>query len=263
MTSRRLQPVRSSAPAALGFTLLEVMIAMMIVSISIVAIAGINSGSMGMHSYAKRLTVATLLARSKMSDVEQKLLSEGLPADDETEDGDFSDEGFPDFRWKAEIIRPKTEEIQVADMLQSLGVGSGDDSALSGFLSGQMLSNSSFYGGDSSNSGISTDIGSALGASGLLGGALTTQLQSMVDNLGQTVREVRLTVSWGGKDKENSTDAFSIVTHVVSLGQGTDQKQSDANSEALESKINNLQQNLTSKTSDGKTTTIRTTGISK
>lgn len=240
-----------------GFTLLEVMVALMIVSVSIVAIAGINSGSMSMHAYSKQLTVATLLARSKMSDIEQKLLSEGLPADDETEDGDFSDEGFPKIHWKAEIIRPKTEEIQVADLLSSLGVGSGDDSALGGFLDSQLLSKSSFYGGDASNSGITTDVGSALGSTGLLGGVLTSQLQTMVDSLGNSMREVRLTVGWGGKDKDSATDSFTVVTHVVSLGQGTDQKQSDTASEEMDSKL----KNITEGTSSG-SGTVRVNGVS-
>lgn len=247
-------------PAAGGFTLLEVMIALLILSVSIVAVAGINAGSISMHTYSKQLTVATLLARSKMSDIEQKLQSEGLPADDETEDGDFSEEGFPAIRWKAEIIRPKTEEIQVADMLQSLGVGGDDGGALSGFLSSQMLSNSSFYGGDSSNSGITSDVGSALGSSGvLLSGALTTQLQTLVDSMGSTLREVRLTISWGGKDKEHPSDSFSITTHILSLGQGTDQKQSDTAAEEMDSKIKSLSSGGTS--SSGRTLLNQTKSI--
>jgi prepilin-type N-terminal cleavage/methylation domain-containing protein len=76
-----------------GFTLLEVMIAMAILSVALVALAGINSGAMNMHAYSKRLTVATFLARSKMADLEQKLQSEGLPADDEADDGTFEEEG--------------------------------------------------------------------------------------------------------------------------------------------------------------------------
>jgi len=47
----------------------------------------------------------------------------------------------------------------------------------------------------------------------------------MLDMLGKTVREVRLTVFW-----KNGTiiDKFTVVTHVVSLGQGTDQAISTA-----------------------------------
>ncbi len=234
---RPLAPSTSGHPAR-GFTLLEVMIALLIVSAAIVAVAGINAGAMNMHAYSKELTVATLLARGKMADIEQELQSEGLPADDEVEEGDFSEEGFPKFRWRAEIIRPETEEIQVASIMQSLGVDGSSDGPLGSFLDSQLLSNSDFYGGDLAGSGITTDVGALLGSSGLVGGVLTTQLQTMLDSLGNAVREVRLTISWGEKKDGRQGESFSIATHVVSLGQGTDQRQSDAEAQALDSALN-------------------------
>ncbi|HCF60410.1 MAG TPA: hypothetical protein DFS52_20720, partial [Myxococcales bacterium] len=114
---------RAARGAPGGFTLLEVMIAMAILSVSLVALAGINSGAMNMHSYAKRLTVATMLARGKMADLEQKLQSEGLPTDDDLEEGNFEEEGYPQFRWQAQIIRPKTEEISVDNLMAMTGMG--------------------------------------------------------------------------------------------------------------------------------------------
>lgn len=231
-----------------GFTLLEVMIALLIVSVSIVAVAGINASSMNMHVYSKQLTVATLLARSKMADIEQVLQADGLPADDEIEEGDFREEGFPKIHWRAEILRPETKEIQVANILQSLGVDGSSEGPLGSFLDSQLLSNSEFFGGNLSGSGITTDVGALLGSSGLVGGLLTNQLQSMIDNLGNAVREVRLTISWGS-EKGSSRDSFSIATHVVSLGQGTDQRQSDATAQALDSALNS--------SSTGQTTTSK------
>ncbi len=240
-----------AAPGARrGFTLLEVMIALLIVSVSIVAVAGINAGSMNMHVYAKQLTVATLLARSKMADIEQELQADGLPTDDEVEEGDFSEEGFPKIRWRAEIIRPETEEVQVANILQSLGVDGSSDGPLGSFLDSQLLSNSEFFGGDMAGSGITTDVGALLGSSGLVGGVLTTQLQSMIDNLGNAVREVRLTISWGA-EKDSAGESFSIATHVVSLGQGTDQRQSDAAAQALDSALDSNSSGKTSKAQSG------------
>ncbi len=60
------------------------------------------------HVYAKKLTVATLLARSKMTDLEQKLYDKGFNADDDEDAGDFSDDGWPSYKWRAKIIAPKT-----------------------------------------------------------------------------------------------------------------------------------------------------------
>jgi general secretion pathway protein I len=215
------------------------MIALLIVSVSIVAVAGINASSMSMHVYSKQLTVATLLARGKMADIEQALQADGLPTDDETEDGDFSEEGFPKIKWRAEILRPKTEDIQIANRLQSVGLDGSSEGPLGGFLDSQLLTNSEFFAGSSAGSGITTDIGSLLSAGGgLVSGMLTSQLQTMVDNLGNTVREVRLTVSWGEEKKGSARDSFSIATHVVSLGQGTDQRQSDAVAQGLDKAMN-------------------------
>ncbi|MFN7134392.1 MAG: hypothetical protein ACK4N5_20095, partial [Myxococcales bacterium] len=50
------------------------------------------------------------------------------------------------------------------------------------------------------------------------------QLQAMIKQLGETLREVRLTVYWPDGKK---MDHFSVVTHVVSLGPGTDQLQTN------------------------------------
>src|SRR5690606_3778714 len=63
---------------ARGFTLLEVMVAMAILAVSLVAIIGINGGTVRSHGYAKRLTIATMLARSKMADIETHFFHEGF-----------------------------------------------------------------------------------------------------------------------------------------------------------------------------------------
>lgn len=48
-----------------GFTLLEVVVAMAILGLSLMAIFDLNAGAVSMHTYAKKVTVASLLARSK------------------------------------------------------------------------------------------------------------------------------------------------------------------------------------------------------
>src|SRR5207245_3310359 len=94
-----------------------------------VALANLNVGAVRMNAYAKQLSAATLLARGKMLDVEQKMLADGPPTDDTQLDGDFTDEGFPSFKWRAEIVRPKTENLSTQQILNLLlgGMGGGDD----------------------------------------------------------------------------------------------------------------------------------------
>ena len=61
-----------------AFTLLEVLVALAILGVSLLAIIDINSQAIAAHLYAKKLTVATLLARSKMTDIEQQMYDKGL-----------------------------------------------------------------------------------------------------------------------------------------------------------------------------------------
>lgn len=201
-----------------GFTLLEVMIALAILGVSLVALAGINTGAMNMHAFSKRLTVATLLARSKMADIESKLQSDGLPSDDETEDGNFEADGYPEFKWRAEIIRPKTEDINTANLLAMTGTGLTGDS--SGAAAGGPLAGlTGMLGGGAPGAGTGSGPATA-GMGGMLGSAMQGQFQRMLDDLGKAMREVRLTVSWqNGKQ----VDKFTVVTHVVSFGPGSDQ----------------------------------------
>ena len=91
---------------ARGFTLLETVIALAILGLALMAIFDLNAGAVANHAYTKKLTVATLLARSKMTDLEQKLYDDGFSNDDDEESGDFSDEGWSTFKWRAKIIAP-------------------------------------------------------------------------------------------------------------------------------------------------------------
>ena len=48
---------------ARGFTLLEVMISLAILAVALVAISGLNGGSVQMHAYSRRATEATEVSR--------------------------------------------------------------------------------------------------------------------------------------------------------------------------------------------------------
>ena len=225
------QPNHSAGHQGGGFTLLEVMISLAILAVSLVAVAGINASAIDMHAYSKRLTVATMLARSKMADLESKLMSEDLPADDSGEEGTFEEDGFPEYRWRAEIIRPKTEDVSPASLMAMAGFDSGDPSksgsasspSPSSPTSGLMGMLGTAAGG--APQGQSTLMAAAAtGGAGLLGGAMSGQLQTMLDMLGKSVREVRLTVSW---QTGKTVDQFTVVTHVASFGRDTASNNSD------------------------------------
>lgn len=197
-----------------AFTLLEVVVALAILGVSLVAVLDINASAVQSHVYSKKLTVATLLARSKMMDLEQKLYDDPLPADDEEDAGDFSDEGWPSYKWRAKTIAPKMNGLspdQLIGALFNFPMG-GDDGP------GSMLSGLFNNGKDKPKDGPQPDGANPLAALGPMAGMAQQQFTQMVDQLQKSVREVHLTVSW----KEGKiTESIDLVTHVVSLGAGT------------------------------------------
>ena len=80
-----------------GFTLLEVMIAMAILAISLVAAFRSQSQSVSMASESRFLTTASLLAQGKMAELESM-----KPQDINNGNGDFGVD-FPEYLWRVEI----------------------------------------------------------------------------------------------------------------------------------------------------------------
>ncbi|MFP2900668.1 prepilin-type N-terminal cleavage/methylation domain-containing protein [Corallococcus sp. 4LFB] len=201
-----------------GFTLLETMVAMAILSVALMAIFDLNSGAVANHVYTKRLTVASLLARSKMTDLEQKLYDDGFEQDDDEQSGDFSDEGWPQFKWRARVIAPKTDGVtpdQLIGAIFNLPMGGGDSGDPLGGLAG-------LFGGGGGDSKGGTPPGGTTTASPLGASAMSMaqpMFTQMVDQLTKSVREVHLTVYWKEGTQVESVD---VVTHVVSLGPGGD-----------------------------------------
>lgn len=92
-----------------GFTLLEVMIAVTIIAIVLVAVFGSQSQSLSLANDAKFNTTAALLAQSKMAEVET-----GNSLDLSSTSGDFG-EDFPDYQWElnvSEVPLPGAGEVE-------------------------------------------------------------------------------------------------------------------------------------------------------
>jgi general secretion pathway protein I len=202
-----------------GFTLLEVLVALAILGMSLLAIIQINSQAITSHLYARKLTVATLLARSKLIDLEQKLYDEPLPADDEEESGDFSDEGWPSYKWRSKVIVPQTNGLspeQLFAALFNLPVDPGNGGA-GGLLAEVFGAGAKPTAGGAAPAG--QDGQGLLAALGPMAGMASAQFTQIVDQLQKSVREVHLTVTW---KEGTTTESIDLVTHVVSLGPGSD-----------------------------------------
>jgi general secretion pathway protein I len=150
-------------PSGRGFTLIEVAVALTIFAMSMAVLLEAQISSLNNANKARNLTIASILARSKMIDIEQKLFDEGLTLNEVTEDGDFAEEGHADYKWKYSLT-----EIEL------------DLSSLTSLCAG-------FGGGD--------DKKSDSGCEGMLSG-LGAPLESLMDELSKSMRMAELTVSW-------------------------------------------------------------------
>ena len=93
-----------------GFTLLEIMIALAIVSIAMVSLLSLANRSIGVHDRLQRITTATLLAQGKMAETE---LSARHGALQEAEvQGEFS-EPYTAYRWQITYADTPLPSVQM------------------------------------------------------------------------------------------------------------------------------------------------------
>ncbi len=101
-----------------GFTLLEVMVALLIIATSFVVLLHTRNQSVIAADYAKRATVATLLASEKMSDIEHG----DFPETGE-ESSNFDDD-YSEYRWKTSVSDTAYENIREVKVDVQWGDGS-------------------------------------------------------------------------------------------------------------------------------------------
>lgn len=200
---RRPRPAR---PAARGFTLLEVMVALAILAAAMLAASELTSSALRNHERAVHLETATLLARGKLAALQDTYDREGFREFDQTDEGTFDREGHPEVSWKLEVVKPKIDlgAKQILALFAGATGKEGDQLDLSALLS---------PGAD-----LSGDTGAGLEAA-FPGGAaavgpLQTQLVVIGEQLKKGLREVRLAVSWKDGKREES---FTVVTHILAF----------------------------------------------
>jgi len=109
-----------------AFTLLEVMMAIAILSMCLTAIFSSEGGAVRMSARSRRLGVATLLARCKMSEIEEQVSEEGLPALFDSGTDECCEEGEVDgYECKWEIVPIVLPETMFAPEEDETGGGGG------------------------------------------------------------------------------------------------------------------------------------------
>jgi general secretion pathway protein I len=106
MDTTTIKPSRQKA-----FTLLEIMIALAIVGVAMVALLSLGNRSIGVHDRLQHLTQATLLAQQKMSESELEARRNGV-AQLADSAGAFI-EPFADYRWLIEINSTPLPAVQM------------------------------------------------------------------------------------------------------------------------------------------------------
>jgi len=105
MSPPAARPIARGRARRAGFTLVEVMLALAILSLGLVMLVRSVAGNVISAHESFYMGVATDLARGKMYDLEEQLLQEGFQETEQELEGDFSDEGWPRVTWDA-VIEP-------------------------------------------------------------------------------------------------------------------------------------------------------------
>jgi general secretion pathway protein I len=201
-----------------GFTLLEVMVAVAILGLALTVILSAQAGLYTSSGYAQRLSVATGLARCRMSELEERLMKLGFPYSDETDEGACcADELRTDYRcsWKVELVELPQPRLDsgvdggaggLSAALSSAGASAGLPPAGGAPTSGgdgvatlmQLATNPGAVLGDGGISGLSGALpGGGLGGTDMIAplvmGFVYPQLKPMLE---ASIRKVTVTVRW-------------------------------------------------------------------
>jgi prepilin-type N-terminal cleavage/methylation domain-containing protein len=184
-----------------GFSLLEVMIALAILTVSLLVLVQTQSTAVVLTNEAERTLVATDLARYKMSEVLLQLEKDGFQVSEVTEHGDFEDFGdegmnlefgteLEDYHWEYLVTEVDMESMgDMATAAQGLQDMAGPE-----------------------QSGAAAN-GSSMDALAMMGFGPDV----IMGMLGPFLREVRVKVWWGddAQEAEEAGNEVVLTTHVI------------------------------------------------
>ncbi|MCS6857276.1 MAG: prepilin-type N-terminal cleavage/methylation domain-containing protein [Deltaproteobacteria bacterium] len=194
---------------ARGFTLLEVMVAVAILSITLVSIFSSEGGSIRMAARSRRITTATLLARCKMGEIEEEIMRTGLPAvSARGHDGCCEGNEVDGFECDWEISR-----VVIPEELFAQSNNNDEQNPLSKVLGGQSQKTPSHLpSGPPSPSEFLSGSLLAGGKDTLAQLAMEFVLPLLKSAIEEQIRRVTVTVKWREGER---TESFDVVQFVV------------------------------------------------
>ncbi len=179
-----------------GFTLLEVVVALAILTGSLVVLVQTQGLAVLMTTESEKYLVATNLARQKMAEVTLRLEEEGfIDRDVVEEDGDFDD---LDDVWEGYDLDEAVEDYRWAYVIREIDLSLAAD--LGGMAEGLM---GDAMPDEAESSSESLDLTDVPGFSD----------DMLADMLNPYIREIRVLVWWG--ENEDELDQVEIVTHAI------------------------------------------------
>lgn len=168
-----------------GFSLLEVMVSIAILAMALVVLARIVTGNVRATHHSRMMTAATFLARTKIASLEQAILDYGFSEMDGEDKGDFTEEGYPHFRWYAAIERVELPTDGAQKVQQAATQQKMDTTSMNPM---QMLS-------------------------GFMGGFMTTLMEPIRIGIQESVRRLTVKVTWDEMGRPDQ--AFEVVAFLT------------------------------------------------
>lgn len=193
------------------------MISLAILGAALTLLLRAASANLASTQRAQMMTAATELARGKMYDIEEMLLEKGFGQLEESEDGDFDDEGWPQIFWEYEVQKIELPNVEA---LQGFGAGGeeGEEGGAGGGILGGLMGMGGGLGGEDGGAGA---------------GLISSQFELFRNIMEESIRKVHLKIRYkiAGSEEKFTVDCYftdpAAVNRVINLGPGAGEEGAD------------------------------------
>lgn len=200
-----------------GFTLLEVLMAIAILGLGLSVLLGAQSGLFANANRAERISVATGLARCKMSELELELLQKGYPLLDQEGEGECCmGELHEGYQCRFKVLRVELPEPPLTDEEGDGGspLDTEGDGPLASLMALTQPGAGAALGEQPDMGALATELTGAVGGGdGIASLAMGFVYPSLKPLLEASIRKVVVTVHWREGTRERTLDVTQFVTH--------------------------------------------------